>query len=125
MFCFFPSGNAKVKTALKEGVLDLYGTNIYLYMIKGKKKKNARGKKKKNAKQMNGKKGWWEEESLLLAATHSCLLVSFLKWCVCHSHQHQQALGDQTWAFSPAACEELKEQRQCQRLQLSLDTTLQ
>lgn len=35
VFIVFPSGNGKVK----EGILDLYGTNIYLYTTKKKKKR--------------------------------------------------------------------------------------
>lgn len=44
---------------------------------------------------------------------------------ICLNHQHQQALGDQSCAFPPATCGELKKQGQHQQLQLSLDTVLQ
>lgn len=82
---------------------------------------------KKKAKQMNGKKRKDGGERGV-ALSHCSLLPSGLiskVLHICHSHQHQQAWGNQTWAFSPATCRELKEQEQCQQLQLSLDTILQ
>ena len=87
VFIVFPSGNGKVK----EGVLDLYGTNIYLYMTKKKKKSKANEWKKR-------KDGGEKEVAL---SCHSLLLSGLVSEVlhIRHSHQHQQALGDQTCAF--------------------------